>query len=167
MRVWHGLDEVGPDFGPAVVTIGNFDGVHRGHQEVLAHARARAAELGGLPVVALTFDPHPMSVLRPGHAPATISAPRERAELLGAAGADAVLILPFDRDVASWSPQEFIDRVLIGTLHAKAVVVGENFRFAPKAAGHVDTLVPPGPLAGCQAHSPPPSGHLQPWSSAP
>jgi riboflavin kinase/FMN adenylyltransferase len=165
MRVWHGLDEVGPDYGPSVVTIGNFDGVHRGHQEVLAHARARAAELGGLPVVALTFDPHPMSVLRPGHAPATISAPSERAELLGAAGADAVLILPFDRDVASWSPQEFIDRVLIGTLHAKAVVVGENFRFGHKAAGHLDTLVAAGALAGFQVEGLPLSGDRQPWSS--
>jgi riboflavin kinase/FMN adenylyltransferase len=165
MRVWHGLDEVGPDYGPSVVTIGNFDGVHRGHQEVLAHARARAAELGDLPVVALTFDPHPMSVLRPGHAPATISAPSERAELLGAAGADAVLILPFDRDVASWSPQEFIDRVLIGTLHAKAVVVGENFRFGHKAAGHLDTLVAAGALAGFQVEGLPLSGGRQPWSS--
>jgi riboflavin kinase / FMN adenylyltransferase len=165
MRVWHGLDEVGPDYGPSVVTIGNFDGVHRGHQEVLAHARARAAELGGLPVVALTFDPHPMSVLRPGHAPATISAPPERAELLGAAGADAVLILPFDRDVALWSPQEFIDRVLVSILHAKAVVVGENFRFGHKAAGHVDTLVAAGALAGFQVEGLTLSGDRQPWSS--
>jgi riboflavin kinase/FMN adenylyltransferase len=165
MRVWHGLDEVGPDYGPSVVTIGNFDGVHRGHQEVLAHARARAAELGGLPVVALTFDPHPMSVLRPGQGPATISVPSERAELLAAAGADAVLILPFDRVVASWSPQDFIDRVLVGTLHAKAVVVGENFRFGHKAAGHVDTLVTAGTLAGFHVEGLTLSGDRQPWSS--
>lgn len=126
MRVWHGLDEVDPGFGPSVVTIGNFDGVHRGHQEVLAHARARAAGLGGLPVVAMTFDPHPMVVLRPDRAPAMLSEPDQRAELLGAAGADAVLILPFTKDVSSWSPQEFIDRVLVGTLHAKAIVVGRT-----------------------------------------
>jgi riboflavin kinase / FMN adenylyltransferase len=165
MRVWHGLDEVGADFGPSVVTIGNFDGVHRGHQEVLAHARARAAELGGLPVVALTFDPHPMAVLHPEHAPAAITAPAERAELLAAAGADAVLILPFDRDVACWSPQEFIDRVLVGTLHAKAVVVGENFRFGHKAAGHVDTLIAAGRQAGFEVEGLALAGDRQPWSS--
>jgi riboflavin kinase/FMN adenylyltransferase len=165
MRVWHGLDEVGADFGPSVVTIGNFDGVHRGHQEVLAHARARAAELGGLPVVALTFDPHPMAVLHPEHAPAAITAPAERAELLAAAGADAVLILPFDRDVACWSPQEFIDRVLVGTLHAKAVVVGENFRFGHKAAGHVDTLIAAGSQAGFEVVGLALAGDRQPWSS--
>ena len=165
MRVWHGLTEVGPDFGPSVVTIGNFDGVHRGHQEVLAHARTRAAELGGLPVVALTFDPHPMVVLRPDRAPAPITAPEERAELLGQAGADAVLILPFDKDVSNWSPQEFIDRVLVGTLHAKAVVVGENFRFGHKAAGHVDTLVEAGATAGFQVEGLALKGDAQPWSS--
>lgn len=165
MRVWHGLDEVGADFGPSVVTIGNFDGVHRGHQEVLAHARARAAELGGVPVVALTFDPHPMAVLHPEHAPAAITAPAERAELLAAAGADAVLILPFDRDVACWSPQEFIDRVLVGTLHAKAVVVGENFRFGHKAAGHVDTLIAAGRQAGFEVVGLALAGDRQPWSS--
>ncbi|MFI5708162.1 bifunctional riboflavin kinase/FAD synthetase [Kribbella sp. NPDC051620] len=165
MHVWHGLGEVDPGFGPSVVTIGNFDGVHRGHQEVLRHAKARAAELGGLPVVAMTFNPHPMAVLRPGHAPAMISAPTQRAELLGAAGADAVLILPFDQDVSNWSPEEFIDRVLVKTLHAKAVVVGENFRFGHKAAGHVDTLVAAGAAAGFQVEGLSLAGDAQPWSS--
>ncbi|NEA37459.1 bifunctional riboflavin kinase/FAD synthetase [Streptomyces sp. SID13031] len=165
MHVWRGLDEVDPGFGPSVVTIGNFDGVHRGHQEVLRHAKARAAELGGLPVVAMTFNPHPMSVLRPGHAPAMLSEPTQRAELLGAAGADAVLILPFDMDVSHWSPQEFIDKVLVGALHAKAVVVGENFRFGHKAAGHVDTLVAAGAAAGFQVEGLSLAGDKQPWSS--
>jgi riboflavin kinase/FMN adenylyltransferase len=165
MRVWHGLDEVDADFGPSVVTIGNFDGVHRGHQEVLAHARARAERLGGLPVVAMTFDPHPMAVLRPDHAPAMLSEPADRAELLGKAGADAVLILPFDKETAAWSPQEFIDRVLVGTLHAKAIVVGENFRFGHRAAGHVDTLVEAGTAAGFEVEGLSLAGDAQPWSS--
>jgi riboflavin kinase/FMN adenylyltransferase len=165
MRVWHGLDQVEPEFGPSVVTIGNFDGVHRGHQEVLAHAKARAAELGGLPVVALTFDPHPMVVLRPDRAPAMLSEPEERAGLLGNHGADAVLILPFDKDVAGWSPEQFIERVLVGTLHAKAVVVGENFRFGHKAAGHVDTLVAAGATHGFQVEGLSLAGDGQPWSS--
>jgi riboflavin kinase / FMN adenylyltransferase len=170
MRVWHGLDQVEPEFGPSVVTIGNFDGVHRGHQEVLAQAKARASELGGLPVVALTFDPHPMVVLRPDRAPAMLSEPVERAELLGKHGADAVLILPFDKDVASWSPEEFIERVLVGTLHAKAIVVGENFRFGHKAAGHVDTLVAAGATYGFQVEGLSLAGLSltgggQPWSS--
>ncbi|MEI8411232.1 MULTISPECIES: bifunctional riboflavin kinase/FAD synthetase [unclassified Kribbella] len=165
MRVWHGLDQVEPEFGPSVVTIGNFDGVHRGHQEVLAHAKARATELGGLPVVALTFDPHPMAVLRPDRAPAMLSEPEERAGLLTGYGADAVLILPFDKDVANWSPEEFIERVLVGTLHAKAVVVGENFRFGHKAAGHVDTLVAAGATHGFQVEGLSLAGDGQPWSS--
>ena len=148
MRVWHDLSAVDPDLGSTVVTIGNFDGVHRGHQAVLARAGELADQLGGLPVVALTFDPHPMRGLRPDHAPDALSTAAERAELLGAAGADAVLVLPFDRDVASWSPQDFIDRVLVGALHAKAVMVGENFRFGHKAAGHVDTLTEAGRTAG-------------------
>ncbi|MFI7060833.1 bifunctional riboflavin kinase/FAD synthetase [Kribbella sp. NPDC050124] len=165
MRVWHGLDQVEPEFGPSVVTIGNFDGVHRGHQQVLAHAKARAAELGGLPVVALTFDPHPMAVLRPDRAPAMLSEPADRAGLLGQYGADAVLILPFDKEVSNWSPVEFIERVLVGTLHAKAIVVGENFRFGHKAAGHVDTLVEAGVTHGFQVEGLGLAGDAQPWSS--
>ncbi|WP_350276974.1 bifunctional riboflavin kinase/FAD synthetase [Kribbella sp. HUAS MG21] len=165
MRVWHGLDEVGPEFGPSVVTIGNFDGVHRGHQEVLAHARARAAELGGLPVVALTFDPHPVRVLRPDHAPLMLTGTEQRAELLGKHGADAVLVLPFTREVSAWLPEEFIERVLVNALHAKAVVVGENFRFGHKAAGHVDTLVQAGTQYGFQVEGLGLAGEQQPWSS--
>ncbi len=169
MRVWHDLSEVDADLGPTVVTIGNFDGVHRGHQAVLARAHDQAAQLGGLPVVALTFDPHPMRILRPEHAPAALTDVAHRAELLGAAGADAVLVLRFDREVANWSPEEFIDRVLVGALHAKAVVVGENFRFGHKAAGHVDTLTEAGKTAGFTVEGLALSGDAGPehqaWSS--
>jgi riboflavin kinase / FMN adenylyltransferase len=162
MRVWHGLSEVDPDVGPTVVAIGNFDGVHRGHREVLAHARAQADRLGGLPVVALTFDPHPMAVVRPDRAPVAITTVEERAALLTENGADAVLVLPFDREVAGWSPQEFIDRVLVGTLQAEGVVVGENFRFGHKAAGHVGTLVEAGLTVEALRLQGPES---RPWSS--
>jgi riboflavin kinase/FMN adenylyltransferase len=165
MRVWHDLSEVDPDLGPTVVTIGNFDGVHRGHQAVLRHARAQAERLGGLPVVALTFHPHTMVVVRPDRAPAALTGPDERADLLGAAGADAVLVLPFTREVASWPPEEFIDRVLENALHTDVVVVGETFRFGNRAAGTVQTLIE----AGLTVEALPLEGdggpEHQPWSS--
>jgi riboflavin kinase/FMN adenylyltransferase len=162
MRVWHGLDEVDPDLGPTVVTIGNFDGVHRGHQAVLGRARERAETLGGLPVVALTFEPHPMKVLRPDHAPATLTSAEQRVALLTEHGADAVLVLPFDRDVSNWPPEEFIDRVLVGALHAAAVVVGENFRFGHRAAGKIATLQEAGAFTVDALSL---AGDAEPWSS--
>ena len=122
--------------GPTVVAIGNFDGVHRGHREVLAAARATRP---GLPVVAVTFWPLPMVVLRPDAAPELLCDLPERIELLRAAGADEVRVVEFTRRVAEWSPEEFVERVLL-PLHPSAVVVGENFRFGHKAAGTVDTL---------------------------
>ena len=88
----------------------------------------------------MTFDPHPMAVLRPDHAPTTLTSIDERAALLGDAGADAVLVLPFTREVAGWSPEEFVDRILVDVLHAAAVVVGANFRFGHRAAGDVALL---------------------------
>jgi len=94
-----------------------------------------------------------------------LSRPEERAGLLTGYGADAVLILPFTKEVSGWSPEEFIDRVLVGALHAKAVVVGENFRFGHKAAGHVDTLVAAGAKDGFQVEGLSLSGDGQPWSS--
>jgi riboflavin kinase/FMN adenylyltransferase len=139
-RTWRSLAEVPEDLGRTVVTIGNFDGVHRGHQHVLQRARAVADDLGIVHVVAVTFDPHPIAVLRPEHAPSTLSTIPHRVELLDEAGADDVLVVPFDRELANWPPERFVEEIVAGTLHAKAVVVGANFRFGYKAAGDVALL---------------------------
>ncbi len=164
MQIWRSLDEVPADVGPTAVVIGNFDGVHLGHRHVLARAREIADERS-LFVVAVTFDPHPMAVLRPEHAPTTLTSLEVRAELLGDAGADAVLALPFDLDVANWTPEEFVERVLVDGLHAAAVVVGANFRFGHRAAGDVGTLRETGERFGFTAEGIPLDGGPQVWSS--
>jgi riboflavin kinase/FMN adenylyltransferase len=120
--------------------VGNFDGVHLGHQHVVARAREVAAGLGVARVVAVTFDPHPMAVLRPEHAPPTLTTVETRVRLLREAGVDDVLVLPFSREIAAWSPERFVEEVLVQALHARAVVVGANFRFGSKAAGDVTLL---------------------------
>ena len=136
MYRWQGLDEVPAGWGDSVVTIGEFDGVHCGHQSIVA----RAAQLGrerGLPVVVVTFDPHPDEVIRPGSHPPLLCSARRRAELLGGLGADAVCVLPFTLDFSRLDPEEFVRAVLVERLHANAVVVGEDFRCGYKAAGDV------------------------------
>jgi riboflavin kinase/FMN adenylyltransferase len=153
------LDEIPAGFGPSVVVIGNFDGVHRGHVHVLRTAEAQAA---GRHVVAITFDPHPMAVLRPEHAPSMLTRLEDRANLLAAAGADAVFALPFSREVAAWTPEEFIERVLVSALDADVVVVGANFRFGARAAGDVDSLRAHG---GFEVIAVPLEGGPQVWSS--
>lgn len=127
------------DAGQTVVTIGNFDGVHLGHRALISRARAEADELGA-GLVAVTFDPHPMAVLRPEHAPAMLTSIDARCALLAESGVDDVLVLRFSREIAAWSPDEFIQQVLVDGLHARAVVVGANFRFGNKASGDVTTL---------------------------
>ncbi|WGL54183.1 bifunctional riboflavin kinase/FAD synthetase [Nocardioides sp. BP30] len=139
MKLWRSLSEVPEDLGRTAVVIGNFDGVHRGHQHVVRRAHELAAERD-LTLVAVTFAPHPMAVLRPEHAPVMLTTLEQRAELLADAGADAVLALPFDRDVAAWTPDEFAERVLVSRLHAAVVVVGANFRYGNRAAGDVACL---------------------------
>jgi riboflavin kinase/FMN adenylyltransferase len=122
-----------------VVTIGVFDGVHLGHRAIVRRAR----ELGkdeSMPVVAITFDPHPSEVVRPGTHPAMLSTLADRVDLLGDAGADAVLVLPFTWDLSQHTPEQFVNEVVTGSLHAGAVVVGANFRFGHRALGTVDTL---------------------------
>jgi len=122
--------------GPTVVAIGNFDGVHLGHREVLAAARALRP---GASLVAVTFWPHPMVVLRPDAAPELLCDLSERIGLLRHAGADEVRVVEFSRRIADWSPQEFVEHVL-APLHPATVVVGENFRFGHRALGTVETL---------------------------
>jgi riboflavin kinase/FMN adenylyltransferase len=164
VQIWRSLDEVPADLGPTAVVVGNFDGVHLGHRHVLARAREIADERS-LPVVAVTFAPHPMAVLRPEHAPTTLTSLEVRAELLGDAGADFMLAVPFDRDVARWTPEEFVERVLVDNLHAAAVVVGANFRFGHRAAGDVTTLQRAGERFGFTAEGIPLDGGPQVWSS--
>lgn len=135
-----------------VVVIGNFDGVHTGHQELLARARQRGIDLGPagerLPLVVVTFWPHPASVVGPAErAPLLLSSLSDRIDLLRKYGADGVRVIQFTKEVASWSPEHFIDTIL-GPLHPVLVVVGENFRFGNKAAGTVDTLRAVGAGAG-------------------
>lgn len=139
VRRWYGLDEVPPDWGRSVVTIGVFDGVHRGHQAIVARAAALAHE-GGLRAVIITFDPHPDEVVRPGSHPPLLSTPKRRAELLSGLGADAVIVLPFTLELSRMSPDEFVHSVLVDRLHAAQVIVGENFRFGHKARGDVQLL---------------------------
>ncbi len=164
MHLWRSLDEVPADLGPTAVVIGNFDGVHLGHRHVLARAR-EVTEGRGLTLVAVTFEPHPMAVLRPEHAPTSLTSLERRAELLVEAGADAVLALPFDRGVAAWTPEEFVERVLVEGLHAAAVVVGANFRFGNRAAGDVATLRTTGERFGFTAEGIALDGGPQVWSS--
>ena len=165
MRVWRSLDEVSSDLGRTVVTIGNFDGVHLGHQHVVRTAREVAARLGLGHVVAVTFDPHPIAVLRPEHAPPTLSEMDDRVLLLQQAGVDDVLVVPFTRDIAGWSPERFVGDILVGALHAAAVVVGANFRFGSRAAGDVATLRDLGAVHGFEVEGIALDGGPQVWSS--
>lgn len=136
MQRWRGLEDIPEDWGRSVVTIGSYDGVHRGHQLIIRHAVERARELG-VPSVVVTFDPHPSEVLRPGSHPPLLAPHHRRAELMAELGVDAVLILPFTKEFSKLSPADFVAKVLVDKLHARAVVEGPNFRFGHKAAGNV------------------------------
>jgi riboflavin kinase/FMN adenylyltransferase len=133
------LEDVPGDWGRSVVTIGSFDGVHRGHQLIIGRAVDRARELDLTPVV-VTFDPHPSEVVRPGSHPALLAGHERRAELMAGLGVGALLILPFTPEFSRLTPQEFVGTVLADALRARLVVEGPNFRFGHKAAGDVALL---------------------------
>lgn len=164
MQIWRSLEDVPPGFGPSVVVIGNFDGVHLGHRSVIRRAREKA-DRGGYALVAVTFDPHPMAVLRPEHAPSALTTLDARAALLAEAGVDHVFALPFSREIAGWSPEEFVDRVLVEGLRAAAVVVGANFRFGSRASGDLATLREAGESHGFETDGVALDGGPQVWSS--
>jgi riboflavin kinase/FMN adenylyltransferase len=124
-----------------VVVIGVFDGVHKGHQELLTHAKAIA---DGREIVVLTFDPHPTTVFAPDRAPAMLTTLSDRVELLKIHGADQVAVMKFNEKFAAMSPEDFVKGVLVDQLHASTVIVGENFTYGHKAAGNVDSLIKSG-----------------------
>ncbi len=139
MERWRGLDAVPTDWGRSVVTVGVFDGVHRGHQLLIGRAVAVARERG-LPAVLVTFDPHPAELVRPGSHPAQLTTLRRRADLAAGLGIDAVCVLPFTPELLRTEPAAFVHHVLVERLHAAAVVVGQNFRFGHRGAGDVALL---------------------------
>ncbi len=139
MQVFRHLEEVPPQFGPTVVSVGNFDGVHRAHQEVVRHMAERARALGGKAVV-VTFDPHPLRILRADAAPKLLTPLPVKLKLLEKTGVDAVLVLPFTRDLSLMTAEDFARQVLAEALHAREAHEGYNFHFGHKAQGNVDTL---------------------------
>ncbi len=136
---WHGLDDIPADLGPTVVTLGNFDGVHRGHREVLTRVVREAAERGATPV-AVTFEPHPIAVLYPERAPAAVMSLGQRLDALEAVGLGATLVLEFTPEFARQTPEEFVRGTFVEALGAVAVVVGKDTRFGVRNSGDVDTL---------------------------
>ena len=136
---WRGQDEIPTDWGRCVLTIGVFDGVHRGHAELISHA-VKAGRSRGVPTVLMTFDPHPMEVVLPGSHPAQLTTLTRRAELVEELGVDVFLVMPFTTDFMKLTPERYVHELLVERLHVLEVVVGENFTFGKKAAGNVDLL---------------------------
>ncbi|HWR37045.1 MAG TPA: bifunctional riboflavin kinase/FAD synthetase [Clostridia bacterium] len=151
MQVFRKLDEVPADFGPSVLTVGNFDGVHKAHQYVLHRIVERAREIGAKAVV-LTFDPHPVRILRPREAPPLITPMPHKLRLLEEIGIDAIVVLPFSRDLSMMPPFEFAEEILATALHAIEVHEGFNFRFGHKAEGDANRLLEFGHKLGFEVH---------------
>jgi riboflavin kinase / FMN adenylyltransferase len=149
MKIFRKLGDVPADFGPALVSIGNFDGVHRAHRHVLRQIVERAQREGARPV-AVTFEPHPIRILRPDTPLKLLTPTPEKLRLLESTGIDAVLLLPFTRDLSLMSPHQFAHEVLKKHLHAREVHEGYNFRFGHKAGGNVETLTALGREMGFQ-----------------
>jgi riboflavin kinase/FMN adenylyltransferase len=139
MRVFRSLDEVPPDFGPSVLTIGNFDGVHAGHRRILRRVK-QVADERALKASALTFSPHPSKVVAPARAPRLMTSPVERCALMQADGIEQVFIMPFDEQVVQLTPEQFVERVLVRKLDVRAVVLGHDFCFGYKQSGNVRVL---------------------------
>jgi len=151
VKVYRAIDDIPAAFKPSIAAIGNFDGVHRGHQEILGSV-VEEARSRGVRAVAVTFDPHPESVLRPQRAPKLLTPASERLRLVAGTGVDAVLLLTFDQALAHMPPREFVARVLVGALGVRGLHEGGNFRFGYRAAAGVKELAEFGAEFGFQVH---------------
>jgi len=151
MQIFHQLDDVPRDFGPAIVSVGNFDGVHRAHCHVIDEI-VRRAKAGNAQSVVVTFEPHPSRILRPDHNLKLLTPAPEKLRLLEATGIDAVLLLPFTRDLSLMTPHQFAHEILKKRLHAREVHEGYNFHFGHKAAGNIQVLRELGRKMGFEVH---------------
>jgi riboflavin kinase / FMN adenylyltransferase len=151
MQVFRSLSQVPGNFGPTVAAIGNFDGVHRGHQAIIGQVREQARRQGAKSV-AVTFDPHPVRVLRPERAPRLITPLPQRLELLAQTGLDATLVLPFTPEFSQTPAFDFAERVLQQTLRAVDVHEGDSFRFGRGAEAGTEDLVRFGRQLGFRVH---------------
>ncbi len=152
MKVWRSLADVPHGLRCPVFTVGNFDGVHAGHQQILEVLRQRAAETGGTPLV-LTFDPHPLRILAPERAPRLLTPLSLKLELFEKAGVWGVLVQPFTLEFSQVTPERFAREILAGRLGSREVVVGDNFRFGYEHAGSARTLTELGQRFGFQVHA--------------
>jgi riboflavin kinase/FMN adenylyltransferase len=139
LRIYRSVEELDSEFGPSALTIGNFDGVHAGHRRILRRVVETARRNGWKPS-ALTFHPHPTKVVAPQRAPRLLTTPEERCRLIAEEGIEQVLVLPFGPVTAHLTPEEFVTRILVARLDAKAVLIGQNFRFGHKQAGDTRML---------------------------
>ncbi len=147
--VFRSLEEVEGGFGPCALSIGNFDGVHAGHRQILRRVVELARERGWRPSV-MTFDPHPARVVNPQRAPRLLTTPEERARLMAEEGVEQVLVLPFTAEFSRISPEEFVRDLLVGRLDVRAVLVGSNFRFGYRHAGDTARLAELGAAFGVE-----------------
>jgi riboflavin kinase/FMN adenylyltransferase len=137
--IYRSLAETPDDFGPCAITIGNFDGVHRGHRQILRRVNSLAREEGWKSAL-LTFDPHPAKLVTPASAPRLLTTLEERARIILERGIDQILILPFTPEIAALGPEDFVREILVDKLKARAVLVGSNFHFGKRAAGDAAAL---------------------------
>ena len=151
MRKVVGIDTLGPQPGGAAVTVGTFDGVHLGHRALIARTIEEARNFGGTAVL-VTWDRHPLETLRPGSEPKVLTSPERKAELIEDTGIDTLVVLPFDEAFSKWSPERFVTDVLV-RLGARAVIVGDGWRFGHKAKGTTDLLQKMGAEQGFQAEA--------------
>ena len=149
MIVVRGLERLPVSWLRPIVTIGNFDGVHLGHQSLLRALAARAKNIGGVPIV-LTFDPHPLQVLAPDNAPRQIQTLRQKLGALAEHGTESVVILPFTRDLARMSARDFVARILCERLHVREIHVGASFAFGYRREGSFNLLKEMGDVMGFQ-----------------
>lgn len=140
MQIYHGLDDVPPDLGTTVLTIGNFDGVHIGHQQVLSQLIEQGSQRG-VPAVAVTFDPHPAFIHRPEATPDLLTGTAEKLSRMEKSGLDAVLVLDYTLELAAHTPEDFVAAYFVEALHPAVVVVGFDVRFGRDNAGNFNTLV--------------------------